>query len=71
MEGGSGPRSGVHNKQMFIIGRFTIRDPEGIEGFLNTLNKCYSQISHWVCEKRGTCKARLTTNERTVVKPCK
>ena len=28
MEGGSGPRSGVHNKQMFIIGGFTISDPD-------------------------------------------
>ena len=31
----------------------------------------FSQLSHWVCEKRGTCKARLTTNDRIVVKPCK
>ena len=36
-----------------------------------TLNKYSSQISHWVCEKRGTCKARLTTNDRTFVQPCK
>ena len=41
-----------------------------IEGFLYTLNKCSSQLSHWVCEKRGTCKARLTTNLRIVVIPC-
>ena len=42
-----------------------------IEGFLYTLNKTSSQLSHWVCEKRGTCKARLSTNDRIVVKPCK
>ena len=36
-----------------------------------TLNKTSSQFSHWVCEKRGTGKARLSTNDRIVVKPCK
>ena len=33
MEGGSGPRSGVHNKQMFIIGGFTISDPDCMPTF--------------------------------------
>ena len=28
MEGGSGPRGGVHNKQMFILSGFIISDPD-------------------------------------------
>ena len=28
MEGGSGPRSEVHNKQIFILSGFTISDPD-------------------------------------------
>ena len=30
MEGGSGPRGGVHNKQMFILSGFIISDPDCI-----------------------------------------
>ena len=41
-----------------------------IGGFVYTLNKCSAQLSHWVCEKRGTCKVRLTTNHQIVIKPC-
>ena len=39
MEGGSGPRSGVHNKQMFIIGGFTISDPDCILDYLRASKK--------------------------------
>ena len=29
-----------------------------------------TQVKHWVCEKRGTCKARVTTNfDLFIVKP--
>ena len=30
MEGGSGPRGGVHNKQMFILSGFIVSDPDCI-----------------------------------------
>lgn len=40
-----------------------------IEGFIYTLNKSSPQLSHWVCENRGTCKARISTNDANVVKP--
>ena len=39
-----------------------------IEGFIYTLNKSPPQLSHWVCENRGTCKARISTNDANVVK---
>ena len=40
-----------------------------IDGFLCTLTKsCYPYL-HWLCEKRETCKARLSTKERVVIKP--
>ena len=40
-----------------------------IEGFIYTLNKFSPQLSHWVCENRRTCKARISTNDANVVKP--
>ena len=38
MEGGSGPRGGVHNKQMFILSGFIISDPDCIKLFLSIEN---------------------------------
>ena len=39
-----------------------------IDGFVYTLTKsCYPRL-HWLCEKRATCKARLSTEE-VVIKP--
>ena len=35
MEGGSGPRGGVHNKQMFILSGFIISDPDCITVIIN------------------------------------
>ena len=40
-----------------------------IDGFVYTLTKsCYPRL-HWLCEKRATCKARLSTKEGVVIKP--
>ena len=33
------------------------KDKITIHGFIYTLNKSTNQLKHWVCEKRGTCKA--------------
>ena len=38
------------------------KDKITIHGFIYTLNKSTNQFKHWVCQKRGTCKARITTN---------
>ena len=40
-----------------------------IDGFMYTLSRSTSAGSHWVCEKRGTCKARFITQDRNVIKP--
>ena len=54
----------------------TIRSKRGKDkfvlfGFLYTLNRSTEEFQHWVCEKRGQCKARLTTrSDLVVVKPC-
>ena len=45
------------------------KDKACIDGFLYTLSRFTSTGSHWVCEKRGTCKARLITQDRNVIKP--
>ena len=45
------------------------KDKECIDGFKSTLSRSTSAGSHWVCEKRGTCKARLITQDRNVIKP--
>ena len=42
------------------------KDKACIDGFLYTLNRSNSAGLHWVCEKRGTCKARLITHDRIV-----
>ena len=44
-------------------------DKACIDGFMYTLSRSTSAGSHWVCEKRGTCKARLITQDRNVIKP--
>ena len=50
----------------------TIRSTRGndkltINGFIYTINKSTSELQHWVCEKRGHCKARVTTNANLVI----
>ena len=45
------------------------KDKACIYGFLYTLNKSNSAGLHWICEKRGTCKARLITHDRRIVTP--
>ncbi|KAI6649667.1 hypothetical protein LOD99_6671 [Oopsacas minuta] len=40
-----------------------------IDGYLYTLTKsCYPYL-YWLCEKRATCKARVSTEEGVVIKP--
>ena len=54
----------------------TIRSKRGKDklvlfGFIYTLNRSTEEFQHWLCEKRGQCKARLTTrSDLVVVKPC-
>ena len=46
------------------------KDKITIHGFIYTLNKSANQLKHWVCEKRGTCKTRITTNfDIAITKP--
>ena len=46
------------------------KDRIAIHGYIYTLNKSTTQVKHWVCEKRGTCKARVTINfDLFIVKP--
>ena len=41
-----------------------------IFGFIYTLNRATEEFQHWVCEKCGQCKARLTTShELAIVNP--
>ena len=49
MEGGSGPRSGAHNKQMFIIGGFTISDPDCIT--IISIFTCYLNFNKLIITK--------------------
>ena len=52
----------------FGLGRFTTEHSLTI-GFVYTLTKsCYPRL-HWLCEKRATCKASLSTKEGVVIKP--
>ena len=37
------------------------KDKLVIIGFIYTLNKSTAELEHWVCEKHGRCKARITT----------
>ena len=50
----------------------TIRSKRGkdklvIFGFIYTFNKAPEEFKHWVCEKRGQCKARLTTSHELAI----
>ena len=50
----------------------TIRSKRGkdklvIFGFIYTLNRATEESQHWVCEKRGQCKARLTTSQELAI----
>ena len=47
----------------------TNKDKACIDGIIYTLSRSTSAGSNWVCEKCGTCKARLTTQDRNVIKP--
>ena len=38
-------------------------------GYIYTLNRVTDGLSYWVCEKRGTCKARIHTREDIITKP--
>ena len=43
------------------------KDKLTINGFIYTMNKSTSELQHWVCEKSGHCKARVTTNANLVI----
>ena len=45
------------------------KDKATIHGFINTLNRFAKGIEYWVCEKRGSCKARLHTINNEIIKP--
>ena len=45
------------------------KDKACIDGFLYTINRSNSAGLHLVCEKRGTCKARLITHDIRIVTP--
>ena len=45
------------------------KEKASIEGFLYTLNRSSPKLSHWVCERRGTYNARLTTIAGVVKQP--
>ena len=45
------------------------KDKATIQGFIYTLNRFAKGIEHWVCEKRGSCKARLHTINNEIVQP--
>ena len=40
-----------------------------IDGFLYTLKRSCHPHLHWICEKRATCKARITTKDGVVINP--
>ena len=55
-----------------IIERFKSnknKDKASIMGYIYTLNRVSDDLSFWVCEKRGTCKARVHTRNDIIVKP--
>ena len=39
------------------------------QGFLYILHRSVNDKEHWVCEKRGICKARLQTMNDSIIKP--
>ena len=38
-------------------------------GYIYTLNRIPGEVSYWVCEKRGICKARIHTINDVISKP--
>ena len=45
------------------------KDKASIQGFIYTLNRKSYNVEYWVCEKRGTCKARLHTRSGQANRP--
>ena len=45
------------------------KDKASIQGFLYTLHLYVNVKEHWVCEKRGICKAQLQTLNDSIIKP--
>ena len=45
------------------------KDKAFVMGYIYTLNRVTDGLSYWVCEKRGTCKARIHTREDIITKP--
>ena len=45
------------------------KNKASLMGYIYTLNRVSDGPSLWVCEKRGTCKARIHTRNDIIVKP--
>ena len=45
------------------------KDKATVFGYIYTLNRVSDEVSYWVCEKRGICKARIHTSNDIIVKP--
>ena len=45
------------------------KDIASPQGFLYILHRSVNDKEHWVCEKRGICKARLQTMNDSIIKP--
>ena len=45
------------------------KDKAFVMGYIYTLNRVTDGLSYWVCEKRGTCKARIHAREDIITKP--
>ena len=45
------------------------KDKAIFSGYIYTLNRISDEVSYWVCEKRGICKARIHTIKDVITKP--
>ena len=45
------------------------KDKATTHGYIYTLNRVANGIEYWVCEKRGSCKARIHTSNNDIIKP--
>ncbi|KAI6648643.1 hypothetical protein LOD99_8000 [Oopsacas minuta] len=45
------------------------KDKATFQGFVYTLTKSSLDVQQWVCENRGTCKARMHTKGDEIIKP--
>ena len=45
------------------------KDNATVCGYIYTLNRVSDELSYWVCENRGICKARIHTSNDIIIKP--